>query len=761
MIKIHFIVCTIKMTILLFIMISMPFLIFAKEIHVSVNGNNSNDGSKERPIRNIQVALDMMSIGDVCIVHNGIYRENIKINKSGEFSQPIIIKAAEGEKPVISGLDILNLSWNSTEQKGVFVANYKNNLIEQLFLNNKPLLEARWPNVPKNNNGDWNFFSPNAWAIVDSTGNHYGTVKDSRLAETGWDINGAKAVLNVCHQFYTWTRMVTGYTPKTDTFNYPKDLGKSIKAKDESGASLAFNDDRYYLVGKKEFLDVPGEWYYDKDQQKLYLYTFDGNSPISGSLEVKTRYFALTADENANFLIIDGLTFYGTAFKIGKDYNKRNTNIIFRNNQILYSSYTDYFSSEGDDIKSKLDKNFPVINADYATIVNNVFAYGTLNALLVNGKYALIENNLFHDFDLSSSLTSPILEVNKSWQGYVSKGGNAIVRYNTLYNSGGILTQICQNDNDVYLNDLYNAFRTSWGGNKDASALYTQNVFCHGTRFHHNWVHEGYAGNPPLEWGGGMGVRGDDKTVGLTIDHNVVWNIGSVGINIKSPENPTSDQINKVYNNTIFKHSKYNNVKSGMIIQTNGGQNKYSFVSNNLSETIYGHWFGKPLDTLAEYSNNFTGENVENILENIEYFDFRPKRRALLVINRGKFLSGFTNSMFESAPDIGAYEIGDSIYWIPGRREIKATSPIVPDGSIVGIQRDILMWKPAYNAVEHQVYFGTTKEQLTLKITLKGDRNVYNLPELTEGQKYYWRVDAKTSNGEIVKGDVWSFNVKK
>lgn len=750
-----------KITLSLLFLVLIPFLNFANEIHVSINGNNLNPGTKEKPLRTIQAAIDIINPGDICIIHNGIYRENVIIKKSGNINSPIIIQAAIGENPIISGLDVLNLKWDKTETAGVYVASYNNKNFEQIFYKEKPLLEARWPNVPKDKSGNWNFFSPNVWAIVDSTGNHYGTVKDSRLAETGWDINGAKAVLNVCHQFYTWTRIVTGYTPKTDTFNYPKDLGKSIKAKDESGASLAFNDDRYYLVGKKEFLDVPGEWYYDKDQQKLYLYTLDGNSPISGSLEVKTRYFALTANETANFLIIDGLIFYGTAFKIGKDYINRNNNIVFRNNQILYSSCTDYFSSEGDDVKSKLDKNFPVINADYATIVNNVFAYGTLNALLVNGKYALIENNLFHDFDLSSSLTSPILEVNKSWPGYVGKGGNAIVRYNTLYNSGGILTQIAQNDNDVYLNDLYDAFRASWGGNKDASALYTQNVFCHGTRFHHNWVHEGYAGNPPLEWGGGMGIRGDDKTVGLTIDHNVVWNIGSVGVNLKNPESPSADQVNKVYNNTIFKHSKYNRVKSGMIIQTNGGQNKYSFVSNNLSETIYGHWFGKPLDTLAEYSNNFTGENVENNLENPEYYDFRPKRTAILVVNRGKVLSGFTNSIFESAPDIGAYEFGDSIYWIPGRREIKATSPIVPDGSTVGIQRDALMWKPAYNAVEHQVYFGTMKEQLTLKITVKGERNVYNVPALIEGQKYYWRVDAKTSYGEIVKGDVWSFNVKK
>ena len=100
----------------------LPSLLFANEIHVSVNGNNANDGSKERPLRTIQAAVDMMTTGDVCIVHAGIYRENIKINKSGEASHPIIIKAAEGEKPVISGLDIINISWKSTDQKDVFVA---------------------------------------------------------------------------------------------------------------------------------------------------------------------------------------------------------------------------------------------------------------------------------------------------------------------------------------------------------------------------------------------------------------------------------------------------------------------------------------------------------------------------------------------------------------------------------------------------------------------------------------------------------------
>jgi len=732
-------------------------MVSANEIHVSPNGKDTNPGTIDKPFRTIQAAVNSMNPGDVCIVHTGTYRESIEIPKSGNAAASITIKAANGEHTVISGLDVLNLKWTATDKKGIYVADYKNNNFEQLFMDGKPMLEARWPNVPRDKNGDWDFFSPDVWSTVDTIGNRYGTIKDKHLAATGWNITGATAVLNVCHQYFTWTRIAEGHSAGSDSFNYPKDLGKSIKPKDESGATLVFNDDRYYLVGKKEFLDVSGEWYYDADKQQLYVCMPEGFTPEKKLLEVKTRYYSLTAAADKNYLIVDGITFFGTAFKFGKDYNSRSNNILFSNNQVLYSSCTDNFSLDASDKKAKLDRNFPVISADYATLINNTFAYGTLNGLLLNGKYALIENNTFHDFDYNSSLTCPMLEVNKSWPGYVDKGGEAVIRYNTLYNSGGIIMQVAQNDNNVYLNDCYNAFRAAWGGNKDASALYTQNVFCHGTRMHHNWVHDSYSGTPPHPWGGGMGIRGDDKTAGLTVDHNVVWNTGSAGLELKTPENPTSDQVNKIFNNTVFKHSNYNKVKSGLIIVTEQNQNAYSLVTNNLSQTIYGHWFAKPIGKLAEYSNNCTGEVVESLLENPNLLDFRPKTTALNVLDKGKVLDGFTTSVFGSAPDIGAYERGDSVYWIPGRRETKATYPIVSDGATIAADRDVLMWRPAYNALGHNVYFGTDKENLKLKGGFLYENNVLNLPKLVPGKQYYWRVDAVMKDMSVVKGDVWSF----
>ena len=657
-------------------------------------------------------------------------------------------------------------------QKDIFVADLENGEFEQLFLDGKPLLEARWPNMPRDKNGDWDFFSPDLWATVDTTGNHYGTIKDKDLMATGWNVTGAKAVLNVCHQFFTWTRIIENYTTGSDSLNYPKNLGKSIKPADETGAGLKFNDDRYYLIGKKEFLDSEEEWYYDTAKKQLYIYAKDIDNKI---LEVKTRNYCITSDEKANHIIIDGLTIFGSAFKFGKDLKNRSNGIIFKNNKVLYSSWTEFLLMPDDDPKVGSDKIFPTIQADNSVISNNEFAYGALHALFINGFSNLIENNVFHDFDLSSSLVYPPLLVSKNQPNYVGMGAKAVVRYNSIYNSGGISTQIGQRDNDFYLNDLFNAFRSSYGGNKDASALYTQNVYCHGTRLHHNWVHDAYAGTPPLEWGGGMGIRGDDHTTGLTVDHNMVWNIGSTGFEIKNPNNTTPEEANKVCNNTVFQHSKYNRIKSAMIVETivsrskNGDSNEkvefyanvHSSIVNNLAETIYGHWFARPLEKIADYSHNATGKVVESLLENPTNFDFRPTSVATDVIDKGKVITPITTNIVGSSPDIGAYERGDITYWIPGRREIKASFPIVSDGASINANRDILMWRPAYQAVSHQVYFGINKDKLILKAKTEGEANVFILPTLEAGKQYFWRVDAVMADGSVIKGDVWNFTTIK
>jgi len=762
-------------------------VLHAAELYVADNGDDKATGSLATPFLTIQHAYDHAGPGDIIILRKGTYREEVSLtNKSGKEGAPITLKAYKDENPIISGLDVLKLDWQATPQAGIYVASFDTQAVRQLFYNGKPMLEARWPHCPKDKNGEWDFFSPDMWATADAKGNSYGTLVCADLAKTGWNVTGAQALLNVGHQFFCWTRPVRTHAAGSNTITYDQDLGKSVDRKVDEGGGREKWDERnkFYLFGMRQFLGAPGEWFYDAAARKLYVCSPDARSPANSLLEIKTRERGFTADNTCNYLTIDGIVFFGTAFKFGESVNKRRSHIVLRNNSVLYSSWTEYVGLPKGDTKTKADQIYPTIHADNSQVVNNTFAYGALSGLSINGLDNVIENNVFHDFDYSSSLVYPPLQVGNSQEDFVGQSGRAVIRYNTFYRSGGIQARIAQADNDFSMNDVYDSFLACYGGNKDTSAVYTQKPFCAGTRFHHNWVHGGFAGTPPLPWGGGIGIRGDDLTCGLTVDHNVIWDMGGPGIMIKNVVNPTPDQANSCVNNTVFNHSAYTLTKNAIIIATFlGGKSKemeklnpiassqprenpnaLSLVQNNLADSISGKWSGKPLSMVKFFSNNYANFKAATDLVNTNWCDFRPVAGASSIINQGIAVGKIAPTLAGKTPDIGAYQRGDSIYWIPGQRLAKASNPIVPDQATnVPADRDVLMWKPAYGATTHKVTFATsregldqTKEQTAQKI-FNGEDNVFILPHLTAGTMYFWRVDAVLADTSVVKGDVWTF----
>lgn len=83
--------------------------------HVSVNGCDKADGSKETPFRTINRAAAMAQPGDTVQVHEGVYREWVDPQNSGlSAQQPIIYEAAPGEHAVIKGSEPVT-GWVKTE----------------------------------------------------------------------------------------------------------------------------------------------------------------------------------------------------------------------------------------------------------------------------------------------------------------------------------------------------------------------------------------------------------------------------------------------------------------------------------------------------------------------------------------------------------------------------------------------------------------------------------------------------------------------
>jgi hypothetical protein len=94
-------------------------LLSAKEYHVSVNGNDSNEGSELKPFKTISQAVQFALPGDVITVHAGTYREWINPIRGGESdSKRIVFRAAPGERVEIKGSEIMK-GWEK-EKNGVW-----------------------------------------------------------------------------------------------------------------------------------------------------------------------------------------------------------------------------------------------------------------------------------------------------------------------------------------------------------------------------------------------------------------------------------------------------------------------------------------------------------------------------------------------------------------------------------------------------------------------------------------------------------------
>jgi len=727
----------------------------ASTYFVAPTGKNSNTGTINAPFQTIAYALTKAKVaGDTIYVRAGTYRETANFLYGGSISARITLTAYNHEQVIISGNDVYNnLVWTpNTSNPAIYHATYTDATFEQMFFNGKPMIQARWPNLPTKANGDWDQWSTNKWADTD-TGSYYGKIKDSALAKSSLNANGAWAVLNVNHQYYVWTRKVLNHVAGSDTFNYTQDLGQSIST------TVSNADDRYYLFGKLSFLDAPGEWYNDTITKTLYFYPPNGLNPNNIGIEIKRRNYGLTAS-NKDYLTINGITFFATAFQFNS-LNSGSDYLIFSNNTIQYSSFTEFYNVVAGQTGTGAEAIFPTIFGSNCKVYGNIFTEGALSALLISGFNNLIENNIAYNFDYNSSLVTPLFQVSRTWDAYIGKAGNAIVRYNTFYNSGGVILSVGQSNNEVYQNYCYNAFLACFGGNKDHSMFYTNcqtnSSATLGTRFHHNWLHDGYAGTTPSDWGKGIGIRGDDNTSGITVDHNVIWNFGSTGIQIKSPDTPSLVQANVAANNTIFRTSRDNTPQASIILQSRtNNQNKYSSIYNNIGKGIFGAFSGLKLIYVTQIGNNYNNSAlpVEDTLD----YDFRPLSNSTTLINKGKTVGNLNADVTDGLPDIGAYERGIHTYFIPGFRDVKASFPILPNNKTnVAITRDQVMWKPAYNAIYHLVYFGLSPDSLFLMQTDSAEHNVYKLPTLKAATKYYWRIDSKMADSSTSIGDIWSF----
>ena len=481
----------------------------AREYVVSPKGDDGAAGTQDAPFRTLAKATSVLQPGDVCLVRAGTYRETVKFSRSGTAEKPITMKAWPGERPLVSGADQVT-GWQRVDGllwRAPMGWNVRNGA--QVFIDGEPGQEARWPNKTKSDPLDWEAVDYDAGSC-----NEYLLCKALPSRPDGywkgsvvWVLAGAK--------WTSWSKVVEDYVDAERRIiigNPPKQgsIATNMSPKERRGGF-------FYLVGKREEIDQPGEWVLDATEKMLYLQVAKGVDPNTITIEAKRRDRAFDLTKRDHILIegfgVLGATLYlnGSKHCVVKDVRARWISHIRGGNT-------------GYGLNAELGV---YIGGEFNTIRDSEIAYSAGNGIKLGGRRNAVINCWIHHTDYTGSYDAPV----KTW------GEGMLISHNTIHDTGRDCLQPGGQAHVIQYNNIFNMGRLA----HDLGGSYVCGSDGGGTEFHHNWVHDN------LAHGTRMGIYMDNFTSNYMAYRNVVWNIGGCDIRLNKPS-----QHCVVVNNTML-----------------------------------------------------------------------------------------------------------------------------------------------------------------------------------------------------------------
>lgn len=588
--------------VLLLIQLLAGAAVDAATYHVSSKrGNDANPGDRDRPLRTIQQAATRLQPGDVCIVHGGVYRETVRPALSGTPQAPIRIQAAPGESVVIAGTEPVR-DWTHAGG-GVWRAQvpFQTN---QLFIDGKMALQARWPNTGAD------LLHPTL-GVADA-GSTFGLIRDAALNLPAEALAGARVHITPGVRWVSWTRPVLGYDPTAHTVR----VEHNIDPKKELAWIYGIDKDtRYYFYGSRSLIDTPGEWHLENGT--LYMQLAPGDHPCKHRIEAKKREFAFDLNDHEG-VQVDGFRIFASSVTM--------LNAAFcslSNSHIRYVTHLTECEGWG---TGHQDTGVLVSGHDNSVRSCSI-VYSAGNGVALMGKNNRVVNCLIHE---ANYIGVDCAAVNTTGRGHQ-------ILYNTLYNTGrsALLHRKLAAGRIAY-NHIYNPGLLT----TDLGATYCYETDGEGTEIAYNWVHDNRTHC-------GIGIYIDNSSANHVIHHNVSWNNVDSGIRLNTP---CFDTL--CANNTLF-----NNMNSFNFWDRDleGNQRGCRLVNNICANEIL---VGKGITV----QNNL--ETAQPGLRHPNKFDFRPQAK-FPGVDAGLEVPGVTDGYLGKAPDMGAYERGQA-RWLAG-----------------------------------------------------------------------------------------------
>ena len=317
---------------------------YGQVIYVSPQGKDSWPGTEKKPVGSVEKAQELAreygpDVNVEVIFDDGIYYlpKTVCFSSADSKLYPATVtyRAKNRGQAVISGGQRLDLKWKKGE-KGVWVAQVPEPLvIDQLYINGKRQRMARFPNAEPGENK--NVFD--TWVLSHSTAYDAGMDPLTPDRISGWE-NPEGGIVHAMHSAL-WGDMHWVITGKAGKDSLRMEGGW------QNNRPSAMHPVYRMVENVKEELDVPGEWYYDREKGVLSYMPEAGTDMKRAVVEiVRLKHlieFNGCKEQPVSGVNLEGFVFRHASrtFMENKEPLLRSDWTVYRGGAVVYNGATD------------------------------------------------------------------------------------------------------------------------------------------------------------------------------------------------------------------------------------------------------------------------------------------------------------------------------------------------------------------------------------------------------------------------------------
>lgn len=749
------------------------------EIHsIYVNadtGNDGADGTKEQPLRSVAGAVERIKqlkqqesgkAYNVIFAGGEYYIEDtVKLDAecSGTAEAPVVFKAADGEKVSFSGAkkialsaakpltdkNILKRLYPEVRDKVVAIdlaaqgfdmsgeqrhftppgSILYNCEYADVYLGDEEQPLAQWPN------GEGNYTNFTA-AMSENSFKYTDTAVLSRWTEAkDWWVGGYLI------WDYLYTRhFVDGIDLQNKTIQLEKVSGNQYVL--GQGTNISKRWKAYNLL---EEIDVPGEWYIDKDTMTLYYYKPDTDEDHLEISSLKSEMLTISNAQYISFHDIEFTKSRTTAVSVcdSKSIDFYGCKFLNLSSNAIYMSGTK---------QAETDKNYwqrQSLDAAYdCTVKNCLFDnVGGMAIRMDGGNVDTLTpgNNVFeHNIVYRCSQKA------KNYDAIRVNGCGNIVRNNNISRLPFQAIRTMGNDHQISYNEIYNVDQES----DDCGAIYSgRNTLARGVEISYNYLHDlNSVEELPRKFQ--MGIYWDDLQTGQYAHHNIIRN-ANIDVYTAGTDN-------------VFEYNTSINIEKSLYFKNGSAAANTSEDSNSFKGYIFDRelYFGKyknlqtiienfgdqSLASLAVLRGNLgvncgTAEDSGNLVtreNNITYSacdDFVDAENQDFRITSDSATQNAASGVLDDQFNIG--QIGAGTDQTEIGKDFSLISPIHGE-----VADTYFMWNHATGATSYRIEVSDTSDFSNVIYHTEVPYNYVQAPELGENGQYYWRVIAVNGSRE-------------